>query len=141
VSGECLLDLTIDSKINPVLLSSFVGALSLFGKDSIGKIEEIKIRGLDLDIIIITRHNLVLVALINSLFMRDYLKIIAEKALGMFHVLYKKEIENFLISGKFDSFKKILNVQIDEYLEEIAKESPDFGFLKESMKESNNNSN
>ena len=123
------------------MLSSFVGALSLFGKDSIGKIDEIKIKGLDLDVLIISRHNLVLVALINSAFMRDRLKEIAEKALGMFHVLYKKDIEKFMVSGVFDSFKKILNVQIDEYLEEIAKESLDFGFLGDNMKESNNNSN
>ena len=80
-------------------------------------------------------------ALINSFFTRDRLKEIAEKALGMFHILYKKDIENFIVSGVFDSFKKILNVQIDEYLEEIAKESPDLGFMGGSTKESNNNSN
>ena len=46
-SGEYLLDLILDSEINPILLSSFVGALSLFGKDNLGKINEINVKGLD----------------------------------------------------------------------------------------------
>ncbi|MFX1269680.1 MAG: hypothetical protein ACFFAK_17105, partial [Promethearchaeota archaeon] len=32
-TGVYLLDLILDSEINPVLLSSFVGALSLFGEE------------------------------------------------------------------------------------------------------------
>ncbi|MHA1526047.1 MAG: hypothetical protein ACTSQD_03365, partial [Promethearchaeota archaeon] len=52
-SGEYLLDLILDSEINPVLLSSFVGALSLFGKDNLGKIEEIEVKGLDVGMIIV----------------------------------------------------------------------------------------
>ena len=51
-SGEYLLDLILDSKINPVLLSSFVGALRLFG-NNLGEIEEINIKGLDVDMIIL----------------------------------------------------------------------------------------
>ena len=92
------------------------------------KIKEITLKGIDLNIIIVAKHQLALVAIIDSLFMRDHLKEIGEKALDMFNILYKKDIENFLISGVFDSFKKILNVQIDEYLEKIAAEDTDFGF-------------
>ena len=51
-SGEYLLDLILDSDIDPVLLSSFVGALSLFGKN-LEKIEEINIKGLDVYMIIV----------------------------------------------------------------------------------------
>jgi hypothetical protein len=105
------------------------------------KIKEITIKGLDLNIIIVAKHRLALVAIIDSLFMRDHLKEIGEKALDMFDILYKKDIKNFLVSGVFDSFKKILNVQIDEYLEKVADEEPDFGLLRESVKESKNNAN
>lgn len=105
------------------------------------KIKEITLKGIDLNIIIVAKHQLALVAIIDSLFMRDHLKEIGEKALDMFNILYKKDIENFLISGVFDSFKKILNVQIDEYLEKIAEEDIDFGFLRENIKESKNNAN
>ena len=127
----------LDSNINPVLLSSFVGALSLFGKDSLGKIKEITIKGLDLDLIIVNKYNLVLVVIVDKAFMRDYLRDeLGEKTLDMFYILYKKDIENFILSGVFDSFKKILYVQIDEYLEKIAAESPDFGFLNGVLKES-----
>ena len=32
-SGEYLLDLIFETKVDPLILSSFIGALNLFGKD------------------------------------------------------------------------------------------------------------
>ena len=40
LSGEPLVDNLLDTNINPVMISSFVSALSMFGKENIGKIEE-----------------------------------------------------------------------------------------------------
>jgi len=105
------------------------------------KIKEITIKGIDLNIMIVAKYQLALVAIIDSQFMRNHLKEIGEKALDMFNILYKKDIENFLLSGVFNSFKKILNVQIDEYLEKIAAEDPDFGFLGEKLKALKDNFN
>jgi len=98
------------------------------------------IKGLDLDLIIVNKYDLVLVIIVGKAYMRIYLREIAEKTLDMFYILYKKDIKNFLITDVFDSFKKILFLQIDEYLEKIANESPDFGFLDNVLKEPKTNS-
>ena len=57
-TGIYLLDLILDSEINPILLSSFVGALSLFGEENMGKIEEINIKGLDIQMVMVNKYNL-----------------------------------------------------------------------------------
>jgi len=98
-SGEYLLDLILDSEINPMLLSSFVGALSLFGKDNLGKIEEIEIKGLDVGMVIVYKYNLILITIMAKDFMND-----ANGCLDL---------------SIFNDFKKLLYFQIQDYFELI----------------------
>lgn len=130
-SGEYLLDLILDHQINPILLSSFVGALSLFGKDGLGQIKEITIKGLDLELIIINKHDLVFLAIVDKSFMSDKIREDYEKSLDMFYLLYKKDIEQYsLDTARFESFKKIIILQIQEYFENYkTQHESNFGFL------------
>jgi len=130
-SGEYLLDLILDNQINPILLSSFVGALSLFGKDGLGQIKEITIKGLDLELIIINKHDLVFLAIVEKAFMSDKIREDYEKSLDMFYLLYKKDIEQYsLDTARFESFKKIIILQIQEYFETYKTQyESNFGFL------------
>ena len=144
-SGEYLLDLILDSEINPVLLSSFVGALSLFGKDNLGKINEINVKGLDLEMIMVSKYSLILIAIIDKNYIRNNLRDDAERALDMFYLLYKEEIANSVHTEIFEPFKKILLLQIKDYLDEIfnsekEKEIKDFAFLTEAIKKKKENS-
>lgn len=144
-SGEHLLDYIFDSDINPIMLSSFVGALGLFGKDNLVKIEEINIKGLDIDMIIVYKYKLILVAITDKNLTKGNLREEAEKSLDWFYILYEKEIENAINLDVFDSFKKILYLQIKEYLEKInsmekEKETIDLGFYTENMHKLKNNS-
>ncbi|MFO7795689.1 MAG: hypothetical protein ACQERB_02945 [Promethearchaeati archaeon] len=142
-SGEYLLDLILDSDINPILLSSFVGALSLFGKDSLGKIEEINIKGLNVEMIIVSKHNLIFIAILDKGFAKESIREEAEKALDNFYTLYEDEIDECMDVFKFDSFKKILLMQIKEYfynLESKKEEAmDDFGFFTEAIKKMREN--
>ncbi|MFW9881413.1 MAG: hypothetical protein ACFFG0_50760 [Candidatus Thorarchaeota archaeon] len=137
-SGEYLLDLILDSKINPVLLSSFVGALRLFGAN-LGKIEEINIKGLDVDMVVVYKYNLIFVAILDKEFLKHNIREEAEKSLDMFYTLYRTEInnENFEIS-QFESFKNILSKQIEEYFLKLKNEEEsqigDFGFFTDAIK-------
>lgn len=142
-SGEYLIDLIFDSDINPVLLSSFVGALSLFGKDNLGKIEEISVTGLEIDMIIVTKYNLILVAILAKEFAKNigHLRSEIEKALDIFYSSYQEEIATAVDVSVFDGFKQILKMQMEDYLEilqdkEKAKEIGDFGFFTEAVKKS-----
>ena len=140
-----MLDLILDSKINPILLSSFVGALRLFG-DNLGRIEEINIKGLDVDMIIVYKYNLIFVAILEKEFVRRDLRREAEKALDMFYLMYRSEInENCIDISQFRSFKDVLSKQIEEYFERIkeSKKGPeigDFGFFTEAIKRLRSNS-
>jgi len=138
----------LDSEINPILLSSFVGALFLFGKDNLGKIEEIEINGLDVDMIIVYKYNLILIVIMSKDFIKQDYRGEAEKALDMFYSSYVNEINNFKTSiniSIFNEFKKILYIQIRDYFE-ILKDKErdaqrDFGFFTQALKQLRNGQN
>jgi hypothetical protein len=129
----------LDTKINPVLLSSFVGALGLFG-ENLGRIEEINIKGLDVEMIIVYKYNLIFVAILDKEFVKHDIRKEAEKSLDMFYSLYRKEIdENCNEISQFTSFKNILFTQIEEYFNRIKDsqkrvEIGDFGFFTDAIK-------
>ena len=136
----------LDTEINPVLLSSFVGALSLFGKDNLGKIEEINVKGLAVDMIVVYKYNLILIAIISHDF-KDDIRDEAEKALDMFYSSYVKELQNleFLNVSIFDEFKKVLYLQIQDYFEilkdkEKENQIPDFGWFTDAIRKLRNGS-
>ena len=144
-TGIYLLDLILDSEINPILLSSFVGALSLFGEENMGKIEEITIKGLDIQMIIVSKHKLILIAIMDKDFLKQDIREEAEKALDMFYTLYQNEIDECVDVYIFDSFKKILYKQIKEYFikvrdSEKQAEIGDFGFFTEAISRLRNHS-
>jgi len=118
----------------------------LFGKDNLGKIEEINVKGLDVEMIIVYKYSLILIAMLSHEFTKEdsgEIRKEAEKALDMFYSSYVKEItdkESIEVS-KFYDFKQILALQIQDYLEIITdkekeKEIGDFGFFTEAIKKS-----
>ncbi|MFW9941577.1 MAG: hypothetical protein ACFFFT_11095 [Candidatus Thorarchaeota archaeon] len=133
-----MLDLILDSKIDPVLLSSFVGALRLFG-NNLGELEEINIKGLDVDMIIVYKYNLIFIAILDKEFLKHDIREEAEKSLDMFYTLYRTEINNADCEiTQFESFKNILAKQIEEYFIKLKNEEDtevgDFGFFTEAIK-------
>ena len=144
-SGEYLLDLILDTKIDPVLLSSFVGALRLFG-DNIGQIEEINIKGLDVEMIVVYKYNLIFVAILDKEFTKHNIREEAEKALDMFYSLYQIEIEEKCIEvSQFSAFKTILLTQVENYFNRLNElnselEIGDFGFFTQAIKKLRTNS-
>jgi hypothetical protein len=130
------------------LLSSFVGALFLFGKDNLGKIEEIEIKGLDVDMIIVYKYNLILIVIMSKDFIKQDYRGEAEKALDMFYSSYVNEINNSKSSiniSIFNEFKKILYIQIRDYFK-ILKDKErdaqrDFGFFTQAIKQLRNGQN
>lgn len=97
-----------------------------------GKIQEITIKGLDIQMIIVSKHNLILIAIMDKEIMKHNIREEAEKSLDMFYSLYKNEINECVDVCMFDSFKKILFQQIKEYFEKL-KRSGDFGFFTDTI--------
>ena len=118
-SGEYVFDLMIDSDLNPLLLSSYTGALSLFGHDNVGKIDEIIIKSNNIEMDIISNNKLVLIAILDKKFAAKHnFKQQAESLLKTFYDTYKEEINSVEI-GKFDPFKKIVRNKIKKFLETL----------------------
>lgn len=137
-SGEYLIDLILDKKINPALLSSFAGALSLFGTENLGKIEEISIKGLDVDMIIVHRYKLILMAIMDKQFMQVGIREEAVKALDMFYSTYQEIIDkNCIDINVFEDFKQLLLMQVLDYFDKLQEETQigDFGFFTEAIKQ------
>ncbi len=128
-----------------MLLSSFVGALGLFG-ENLGQIEEINIKGLDVDMIVVYKYNLIFVAILDKEIIKHNIRDEAEKSLDMFYSLYRKEInDSYSEISQFTSFKNILFTQIEEYFNRIKKsekepEIGDFGFFTDAIKKLRTNS-
>ena len=140
-TGEYLLDLILDSDIDPVLLSSFVGALALFGLDNIGKIEEITVKGLNIEMLIVSRNHLILVIIFDKNWETNIMHEEAEEALNMFYYTYKDVINKIPIDiSKFESFKNLLNIQIKDYFKKVGltNEIRDFGFFTDAVKKQRN---
>lgn len=125
-----------------MLLSSFVGALSLFGSENMGKIEEITIKGLSIQMIIVNKFDLVLIAIMDKDFVKEDIRKEAVKALDMFYHLYQNEIADCTDVSKFDSFKKVLFNQIVEYFDRTngrkKEKIRDFGFFTEAIARTKN---
>ena len=126
-----------------MLLSSFVGALSLFGAESLGKIEEITIKGLSIQMVIVNKFDLVLIAIMDKDFVKEDMREEAEKALDMFYHLYQNEISDCTDVSQFESFKKILYNQIVEYFNRVngknkKAEIKDFGFFTDAVAQMKN---
>jgi hypothetical protein len=124
------------------LLSSFVGALSLFGAENMGKIEEITIKGLSIQMVIVNKFDLVLIAIMDKDFVKEDIRKEAVKALDMFYHLYKNEIGDCTDVSQFESFKKILYDQIVEYFDRTNGKNKekirDFGFFTEAIAQTRN---
>lgn len=110
-----------------------------------GKIEEITIKGLNIQMIIISKHKLILIAIMDKDFLKHDIREEAEKALDMFYALYQNEIDECVDVYIFDSFKKILYKQIKEYFikvrdSEKQAEIGDFGFFTEAISRLRNHS-
>ena len=145
-SGEYLVDLILDSTINPVLLSSFVGALGLFGEENLGKIEEIHIKGLDVEMIVVYKFDLVLIAIMDKKLKKIGIREEAERALTLFTTLYNKFDEHTCLDVSiFEEFKEILKAQVSLYFNNLQKSDntqiPDFGFFTEAIKKMRDQTN
>jgi len=119
-SGEYIFDWMIDSELNPILLSSYVGALSLFGIDHLNQIDEIIIKGPDTEMIIVNSHHLVIITILEKDFSAKIdFKDEAEELLDMFYNTYKNEIEEAIDTSPFEAFKETLKTHVTSFLDSL----------------------
>ncbi len=143
VSGEYLVDLIFEKSINPTLLSGFVGALSLFGKSNLGKIEEITVKGLNIEMVVVSDYGLVCILMIDSNLKHLDFRNELETLLDIFYSTYKDKIDdckNCVDVSEFQDFKQVLQDQIQDFFDKLNRQGDsqtnsvaDFGFLTSAI--------
>lgn len=102
-NGRFLVDIVRNPKIETEHLSSFIGALKIFGEETLGKIRDIQINGLDINLMIVAKYNLISIVILDSdlpeLNMRDG----CEKILDAFNKFFKDKVENW--NGALEEFR------------------------------------
>lgn len=92
-SGDVLYYLKIDDSIKIDLFSQFIAALSMFGEE-IGNIRKISIEGLNIEMGIFAKHDLIISAFFRPDMVDDYLEQEAERCLDMFYSQFQQPIDN-----------------------------------------------
>jgi hypothetical protein len=115
--GDVLYTFQISPEIRVNLISQFVAALSIFGEENLGKIKRILIEGLDIEMNIVTAHDLIMVVFFRPNMVKDYLQDESLKALESFYNKFK----DVLVNGKsnqeiFRRFDDEMCLLIQEYL-------------------------
>jgi hypothetical protein len=132
-TGEYLVDLRLDSNIDSIMISSFVSALSMFGRENIGKIEEISVKGIDVEMVVVSKYNLVLIALMDRDFFKDYVRKSGERILDLFHGMFETELDEVYDINKFEPFRDVLLSEIQVSLDKMKSLEEKRGHLKAGL--------
>ena len=91
-TGNVLYHLQIDKSLKIDLYTQFIAALAMFGEE-IGKIRRILIEGINIQITIKKKQNLIITSFFRPNVVQDYLAEEAEIILDVFHTQYKTLID------------------------------------------------
>ncbi|UYP45736.1 hypothetical protein NEF87_002021 [Candidatus Lokiarchaeum ossiferum] len=118
--GDLLYYVQIDKSINLELIAQFIAALSMFGEENLGKIERITLKGLEIEMSITTKNDLLFVVLFKPHMVQDYLDEEAEKGLDRFYALFKDNLDqNKTNRVLYESFDREMCLMIQNYLVRI----------------------
>jgi len=129
-NGRFLVDVIRNEKLETAHLSGFIGALKMFGEETLGKIRDISINGLDIDMLIVSKHKLIMIAIMDADLPKIGFRAGCEKALDLFNTLHGEDLKSWKGSLKtFRDFRSLLNQQIERYFGELK----DFGIGKRAQ--------
>lgn len=133
-SGVPLVTVIKDNILDRDLISAFVSALSIFGEENLGRINEIMVNGLDIDMFIIYKYGLILIAVMCSYMKKKDIRKEAEMSLDAFYHQFKEKLNQFNGNDKtFSDFEKAIENQIELYYKKIDNTSI-FVKIKEFLK-------
>ena len=130
--GSILYPFQISPQIREDLVSSFISALAMFGEENVGKIRRVFIEGLDVEMSIYSKHDLILTVIFKPNMVQDHLDEEMEHTLDLFNEKYSKELKerklNQALYRKFDS--AMVKIITDYFLRiEVLKEDHMFSHL------------
>ena len=119
-NGRFLVDVIRNENLETAHLSGFISALKMFGEETLGKIRDISINGLDIDMLIFTKYNLIMIAIMDTSLPGLDFRAGCERALDVFFRIFGDQIEEWDGSLEtFRDFRDLLNQQIERYFNEL----------------------
>ena len=119
-SGDLLYSVQFDKNLNFSLISQFIAALSMFGSENLGRIDRILIRGLEVEMSILEKHDLIFVVLFKPGLVQDYLDEESGKLLETFYGMFNEQLtQKKSTQALYYSFDKEMCVAIQNYLVRI----------------------
>ena len=108
--------------IQPDLLGGFIAALQVFGEENLGHLEMINLIGLELELMVTTYKELILIAIFDSKMPKIDIRGEATQALVSFYQQYFSAFQTTTVDLKvFNEFELILETQINDYCQKIRK--------------------
>jgi len=118
--GNFLVHLIRNGELDEALLSGFIAALNMFGKQTIGDLNEISLSGLDISLLVVSKYNLICIAVMDADLTELDFREGCENALDVFYERYKDELDNWGGNiAKFRDFRAFLDGQIQDYFVKI----------------------
>lgn len=132
-TGLYLVDHVLDTSIDPIMLASFISALAKFADANMGKIQEISVKGLDMELIIIAKYGLILIALMDRDFYKDIVREHGARILDLFYKMFEHHLDDVSEIDKFEKFKDYIFSEIIVCLKRMKDLQEKRGHLKAGL--------
>lgn len=120
LTGDMLYCFRVDPHIKMELISQFIAALSMFGEENLGKIQRVNIKGLEIEMSFVCKHDLIFVVLFHSGMVEDHLNEESEAGLDTFYAMFREPLEQKRSNRRiFDEFNKDMCILIQKFLVRI----------------------
>ena len=118
--GDLLYSVQIDKSLRLELITQFIAALAMFGEENLGNLERITIKGLEIEMNITTKNDLIFIVLFKPHMVQDYLDEETEKGLDLFYSLFKTHLDQKKTNRVlYESFDREMCLMIQDYLVRI----------------------
>ena len=119
-NGNFFVDVIRNKKLETARLSGFISALKMFGEETLGNIKSITIDGLDINMMVVSKYDLIFIAIMDNDLPETNFREGCIKALDQFYQRYHEELESWDGSlQKFREFRKTLKIQIANYIRNL----------------------
>lgn len=118
--GDILYSKQIQGNLNFNLISNFLAALNIFGEENIGKINRILIEGLNVELNVVQKNDLIFTTVFIPKKVKDHFNKEGHEALDMFYEKYKSALEkNRADQMIYKSFDSNITELIKSYIKRV----------------------
>jgi len=129
-NGNFLVSVVRNPELDEAVLSGFISALNMFGQQTLGKVGDITISGLGINLLVINKWGLHIIGILDADIPELNFREGCEAALDAFYEKYVEKLQDW--NGRlkiFSDFKSYLEGMIQGYfvkLKEFRQNQPDF---------------